>query len=126
VCIGRRHQAGVGTLRMPEPPPRTIRVAATGEASGAPDRLNIDLGVASRAATARQALSRANERAAALVELLGREGVAKSDIATRSISIHPHYDDKGRVAGYGLPTTSSSSCATWRAPARSSMRPPAR
>jgi uncharacterized protein YggE len=75
-------------------------VASTGEASGAPDRLSIDLGVVCRAPTARQALSRANERAAALIELLGREGVAKSDIATRSISIHPHYDDKGKVAGY--------------------------
>jgi hypothetical protein len=75
-------------------------VAATGEANGSPDRVNIDLGVVSRAPTARQVLSRANERAAELIELLGREGVAKSDIATRSISIHPHYDDKGKVAGY--------------------------
>ena len=65
-----------------------------------PTGLSIDLGVVCRAPTARQALSRANERAAALIELLGREGVAKSDIATRSISIHPHYDDKGKVAGY--------------------------
>ena len=36
----------------------------------------------------------------ALGELLGLEGIAKNDIATRSISIHPHYDDKGKVAGY--------------------------
>ena len=85
---------------MPEPAPRTIRVASTGEASGAPDRLSIELGVVCRAPTARQALSRANERAGALGELLGREGIAKNDIATRSISIHPHYDDKGKVAGY--------------------------
>jgi uncharacterized protein YggE len=75
-------------------------VGATGEATGAPDRLTIDLGVVCRAPTARQALTRANERAAALVDLLGREAVAKSDIATRSISIHPHYDDKGKAAGY--------------------------
>jgi len=75
-------------------------VASTGEASGAPDRLTIDLGVVCRAPTARQALARANERAAQLIELLGREGIAKNDIATRSISIHPHYDDKGKVAGY--------------------------
>jgi uncharacterized protein len=86
---------------MPEPMgPPTIRVAATGEASRAPDRLSIDLGVVSRAPTARQALSRANERGAELIELLGRQGLAKNDIATRSISIHPHYDDKGKVAGY--------------------------
>ena len=75
-------------------------MASTGEASGTPDRLSIDLGVVCRSSTARQALSRANERAAALIELLGDKGVAKSDIATRSISIHPHYDDKGKVAGY--------------------------
>jgi uncharacterized protein YggE len=75
-------------------------VGATGEATGAPDRLTIDLGVVCRVPTARQALTRANERAAALVDLLGREAVAKSDIATRSISIHPHYDDKGKAAGY--------------------------
>jgi uncharacterized protein YggE len=80
--------------------PPTIRVGATGEATGAPDRLTIDLGVVCRAPTARQALTRANERAAELIEMLGREGVAKNDIATRSISIHPHYDDKGKVAGY--------------------------
>jgi uncharacterized protein YggE len=86
---------------MPEPTgPPTIRVAATGEASGRPDRLSIDLGVACRAPTARQALARANESAVELIELLGRQGVPSSDIATRSISIHPHYDDKGKLAGY--------------------------
>jgi hypothetical protein len=46
-------------------------------------------------------LTRANERATELVELLAREGVAKADIATRSISIYPKYDDKGqKLVGY--------------------------
>ena len=31
---------------------------------------------------------------------LDREVAEVPDIATRSISIHPHYDDKGKVAGY--------------------------
>ena len=87
----------------PPPPPRpaTIRVVGTGEVSAPPDRLSIDLGVVCRSPTARQALTRANERAAELIDLLAAEGVAKTDIATRSISIMPRYDDKGqKVTGY--------------------------
>ena len=87
----------------PPPPPRpaTIRVVGTGEVSAPPDRLSIDLGVVCRSPTARQALSRANERASEVIELLGAEGVAKNDIATRSIAIYPHYDDKNRkLVGY--------------------------
>ena len=73
----------------------------TGEVSAPPDRLSIDLGVVCRSPTARQALTRANERAAELIDLLAAEGVAKTDVATRSISIMPHYDDKGqKVTGY--------------------------
>ena len=87
----------------PPPPPRpaTIRVVGTGEVTAPPDRLSIDLGVVCRSPTARQALTRANERAAELSELLAREGVAKGDMATRSIAILPRYDDKGqKVTGY--------------------------
>jgi uncharacterized protein len=66
-----------------------------------PDRLSIDLGVVCRSPTARQALSRANERAAELIALLVTEGVVRTDVATRSIAIHPNYDDKGqRITGY--------------------------
>lgn len=87
----------------PGPPPRpaTIRVVGTGEVSAPPDRLSIDLGVVCRSPTARQALSQANERTAALIDLLAAEGVAKSDVATRSVAIYPHYDDKNRkLVGY--------------------------
>ncbi len=87
----------------PGPPPRpaTIRVVGTGEVSAPPDRLSIDLGVVCRSPTARQALSQANERTAALIDLLAAEGVAKTDVATRSVAIYPHYDDKNRkLVGY--------------------------
>jgi len=87
----------------PPPPPRpaTIRVVGTGEVSAPPDRLSIDLGVVCRAPTARQALSRANERATELIELLTQQDVPKSDIATRAISIYPHHDDKTHdLVGY--------------------------
>jgi uncharacterized protein len=87
----------------PPPPPRpaTVRVVGTGEVSAPPDRLSIDLGVVCRSPTARQALSRANERAGELIALLVAEGVARTDIATRSIAVHPSYDDKGqKVTGY--------------------------
>ena len=54
-----------------------------------------------RSPTARQALTRANERASELIALLVTQGVIRTDIATRSIAIHPHYDDKGqKVTGY--------------------------
>ena len=87
----------------PPPPPRpaTIRVVGTGEVSAPPDRLSIDFGVVCRSPTARQALTRANERASELIALLVTQGVVRTDIATRSIAIHPHFDDKGqKVTGY--------------------------
>ncbi len=46
-------------------------------------------------------MSQANERTAALIELLAAEGVATTDVATRSVAIYPHYDDKNRkLVGY--------------------------
>jgi uncharacterized protein len=51
--------------------------------------------------TARAALTRANQRATDLIEMLIAEGVQRGDIATRAISIYPQYDDKNRkLVGY--------------------------
>ena len=86
--------------RRPLARPRSAS-SAPERSSAPPDRLSIDLGVVCRSPTARQALTRANERANELIALLVNEGVVRTDIATRSIAIHPNYDDKGqKVTGY--------------------------
>lgn len=89
-------------------PARTITVEGVGRVEGEPDVLTVELGVRTTAPSAREALTRANERAAALLELLAGRGVAERDIRTSALSVHPEYDREGRqITGYAATNTVS-------------------
>jgi uncharacterized protein YggE len=85
-----------------------ISVSGTGEVTGEPDTLTIDLGVSVLAETVAEATTRASERADALIEALSSGGVAGEDITTTNYSIFPEYDFRGeqqRLIGYRVNNT---------------------
>jgi uncharacterized protein YggE len=80
-----------------------ISVSGSGEVTGTPDTLTIDLGVSVLADTVADATTQAAERADALIEALVSGGVARDDITTTNYSIFPEYDFRGeqeRLIGY--------------------------
>lgn len=89
-------------------PIRQITVVGQGEAKGAPDTANIQLGVQTEAATAREALTNNNTQMEALIAKLKELGVADKDIQTSNIGIYPRYDNNGRrIEAYQVTNTVS-------------------
>ena len=85
-----------------------ISVSGTGEVTGAPDTLTLDLGVSVLSETVAEATTRAAERADALIEALISGGVVREDITTTNYSIFPEYDFRGqqeRLIGYRVNNT---------------------
>ncbi|MBK9180112.1 MAG: SIMPL domain-containing protein [Acidimicrobiales bacterium] len=83
-----------------------IAATGTGRVTGTPDTATVNLGVQVRADTAAAALDRANQGAAAVIDVLRRNGVDEADIATSNLSIYPVYDENGqRVTGYEASNT---------------------
>ena len=75
-----------------------------------PDRATFTFGTDARAATAKAAISAANDAADAVVAALKKAGVAAADLQTSQISLDPQTTDDGtRVTGY---VASSSATAT--------------
>lgn len=70
---------------------RTISVTGTGRVSAAPDLADINLGVVTQAATAREALAANTEAMAKIAEQLKERGVAAKDIQTTNINVQPQY-----------------------------------
>lgn len=94
--------APIAQERTPE---RTVSVSATGSVNASPDVATISTGVATEAATARDALDANNKSMKALIDGLKALGLEASDIATTHIGVEPkhqHHKD-GRpptVVGY--------------------------
>lgn len=85
-----------------------VSVSGTGEVTGKPDTLRVDLGVSVLADTVAEATSMAAERADALIEALESGGVSPEDITTTNYSIFPEYDyrtDQERLIGYRVNNT---------------------
>jgi uncharacterized protein YggE len=79
----------------------SIAARGIGQVKGTPDTLRVVLGVETRSASAREALSANNDKANALIDTLKNKGVEAKDIQTSQLSINPTYDDKGqRITGY--------------------------
>lgn len=85
----------------------SITVRAVGRVETAPDTLTVMIGVQSRAATARAALDRNNDRARKVIELIKAAGVPAKDVQTSQLSIYPSYDDHNEVIGYQASNTVS-------------------
>lgn len=69
----------------------TLSVSGTGKISAAPDIAEINVGVVTQAATARDALRANTEAMTALQNVLKESGIAVKDIQTTNISINPQY-----------------------------------
>ncbi len=80
-----------------------ITVTGTGEVTGTPDTVELDLGVSVLGSTVREAASRATERATALMSALADGAIDRRDITTADYSINPEYDyssNQQRLIGY--------------------------
>ena len=79
----------------------TIATRGVGKVSGTPDTLTVMIGVSTHDSNAKAALDANNSKAAALIDLLRRNGVAAKDLQTAQLSINPTYDDKSAtITGY--------------------------
>lgn len=79
----------------------TVTVTGHGRVAGVPDMATVQLGVEVRAATAGDALARANDRATSLLAAIRGTGVEGGDIRTRDVALYPTFDDNGQqITGY--------------------------
>jgi uncharacterized protein YggE len=85
-----------------------ISVSGTGEVTGTPDTVSVDLGVSVIADTVGEATAEAADKADALINSLTANGVDPDDITTTNYSIYPEYDyrnDTERLIGYRVTNT---------------------
>lgn len=85
-----------------------ILVSGTGEVTGTPDTVSVDLGVSVLGDTVAEATTLAAEKADALINSLTSGGVDAKDITTTNYSIWPEYDwrnDRERLVGYRVNNT---------------------
>ena len=88
----------------------TISVSGTGEVTGTPDVLIVDLGVQVLRPTVGEATGDAARLALAVIDALKAEGVAERDIQTTNYSIWPEYDYRNEtqtLRGYRVSNTVS-------------------
>jgi uncharacterized protein YggE len=78
----------------------TVQVSGSGEVSGTPDTLRIQLAVSTNASSATAALARNNADMAELQATLEHAGVAARDLATSDLELSPDYDSSGTITGY--------------------------
>jgi uncharacterized protein YggE len=86
----------------PSDAPATVQVVGTGEVSGAPDTLTLQLGVSTNASSAVAALSKNDAEMARLQSMLEHAGVPVRDLATSDLELSPNYDPSGTITGYGV------------------------
>lgn len=85
-----------------------ISVSGTGEVSGKPDTMTIELGVSVRRNTVQAATTEASEAATNLIASLTGAGVDEDSITTTRYSINPEYDyrnDTQVLLGYRVENT---------------------
>ncbi len=88
----------------------TISVSGTGEVTGTPDTLIIDLGVQVLRSTVGEATADAARLTQGIIDALKAEGVAEKDIQTTNYSIWPEYDyrnDTQTLRGFRVGNTVS-------------------
>jgi len=85
-----------------------ISVSGTGEVTGKPDTMSIELGVSVRRNTVQEATTEASGTAAKLIASLTGAGVDEDSITTTRYSINPEYDhrnDTQVLLGYRVENT---------------------
>lgn len=84
---------------------RTVSVSATGTVAATPDVAHITTGVATEAATAREAMDLNNKAMSALIDGLKALGLETRDIQTINVSVEPRYQpnrdgSQAKINGY--------------------------
>jgi uncharacterized protein len=82
-----------------------LTVQGTGLATGTPNILTISVDINVTDATANEALSDDNTRAAAVTAALALGGVTAKDVQTSDLSINPEYNSHGVITGYQVSNT---------------------
>ncbi len=96
------------TVNNPGTTQSGISVSGTGEVTGTPDTLSVDIGVSVLAETVADAVVEAADKADALISVVKDMGVEERDITTADYSIYPEYDYRGnteRLIGYRVNNT---------------------
>lgn len=85
-----------------------ISVSGTGEITGTPDTITVDLGVSVLGDSVEEATTSAAQAAQALIDSLKANGVDPKSITTTNYSIYPEYDyrnESERLLGYRVNNT---------------------
>jgi len=104
--VGMSVEPAAATVGAPAAPAtqsgaRSVTAQGIGKVSGTPDVVTIGLGVETRATSAKSALDDNSKRAAAVIDVLKKSGVAPADLQTSQLSIQPSYDkDSQVITGY--------------------------
>jgi uncharacterized protein YggE len=78
----------------------TVTVTATGQVSGAPDTVTLQLGVQANGSSAASTLDRANNEMQALENVYLSHGVSRPQLQTSGLNINPNYNSVGVIDGY--------------------------
>lgn len=88
------------------PAKNTITVTGNGTVTAVPDRAAFDFSVSSQATTAKAALAKNADEAAAVVAALKNAGIAAADLQTSQVSLSPQFNQAGTdVVGYTASNT---------------------
>ncbi|GAB3128221.1 SIMPL domain-containing protein [Tsukamurella serpentis] len=80
--------------------PREITAAGTGQASGKPDVLTVELAVAHQAPDVSSALNEASSRAQQVTGAAAANGVDAKDITTANVRVSPRYGPDRAISSY--------------------------
>lgn len=82
--------------------PRTVTVSGTGRSAVVPDVMALQIGVSVVDADVSAAMDRAATSMRAMIDAMVNLGIARSDLATSQLSVHPRHHANGEpgIAGY--------------------------
>ena len=93
------------TPELGKPAPPSVTTRGVGTVRGTPDTLSVELGVATRAASAADALADNSTRTAGVLDALRGRGVTAEDLRTSGLQIGPTYGPNGEITGYEVTNT---------------------
>lgn len=89
-----------GSSRTSSDSPREITAVGTGDASGKPDVLTVELAVQHQAGDVTTALNDASASAQKVIDAAGANGVDKKDVATANVRVEPRYGPDRQITSY--------------------------
>ncbi|KXO87877.1 hypothetical protein AXK56_16030 [Tsukamurella pulmonis] len=92
--------AACGSSSTSNDSPREITAVGTGESSGKPDVLTVQLAVQHQAGDVTTALNNASASAQKVIDAAGANGVDTKDIATANVKIDPRYGPDQQITSY--------------------------